>query len=260
VAGIIGLLWVNASFVGCTEKSGKSQEAHAMTIFVAASLTDVVDQIARDFTDQTGMTVRLSAAGSSMLARQIEAGAKADVFLSADALWVDYLDGKGLIDSSSRMVLASNQLVFIAPVGSDIAIEMVPGFDINSALPGRLSIADPDHVPAGRYARKALESLGWWDELKSRIAPALDVRSALAMVARGEAPLGIVYRTDAMNRTDVRIVAEIDTLHTGPVQYVGCLVNDADSAAGEFLQFLRSEPAMKRFTDAGFVAPDRAEP
>ena len=153
------------------------------------------------------MTVKLSFAASSVLARQIEAGGKADVFISADQEWMDYLQARNLIDKPTRRNLVGNRLVLIAPADSRIELKIAPGFDLAGALGRRrLATGDPDTVPVGRYARSALISLGVWDEIQDRLVRADNVRSAMMFVARGEVPLGIVYTTDALVDSKVRIV------------------------------------------------------
>src|SRR6202046_3329554 len=189
-------------------------------VFGAASLTDVLDELGRAFTAQTQGQVKSSLAASSALAKQIEAGAPADVFFSADLEWMDYLQQRDLLRPGSRHDVVLNRLVLIAPVASKVSVKIAPGFDLLKALgDGKLATGDPDSVPVGKYAHTALEKLGVWDSVSSRIVRAENVRSALAFVARGEAPLGIVYRTDALAEKKVRIVAEFPADTHPPITY-----------------------------------------
>ncbi|TLZ14712.1 MAG: molybdate ABC transporter substrate-binding protein, partial [Gammaproteobacteria bacterium] len=178
-----------------------------LLVFAAASLSDALEEVGRAFTAATGVRVAASYAASSVLAKQIEAGAPADAFFSADVAWVDYLEKRGLIQPSSRRDVLRNTLVLIAPADSTLRLRIAPGFDLAGALKGgRLAIADPDSVPAGEYARAALTRLGVWSRVSDRAVRGENVRAALAYVARGEAPLGIVYRTDAQAERRVRVV------------------------------------------------------
>ena len=174
--------------------------ADTITVFAAASLKEALDAAAKPFEDSTGNKVAVSYAASSALARQIEAGAPATLFISADLDWVDYVEKRGLAVPGTRRNLLGNDLVLIAPAASTAALKIAPGFDLAAALgkDGRLALANPDAVPAGKYAKAALTKLGAWPGVEGRVAPAENVRAALALVSRGEAPLGIVYRTDAM--------------------------------------------------------------
>jgi molybdate transport system substrate-binding protein len=173
--------------------------AETITVFAAASLGEALDAAARPFEAATGDKVAVSYAASSALARQVEAGAPASLFISADVDWIDYVEKRGLAVPGTRRDLHGNDLVLIAPAGSATSVKIAPGFDLAAALgDGRLALANPDSVPAGKYAKAALTALGAWQRVEGRIAPAENVRAALALVSRGEAPLGIVYRTDAL--------------------------------------------------------------
>ncbi|HXF79990.1 MAG TPA: molybdate ABC transporter substrate-binding protein [Usitatibacter sp.] len=181
--------------------------AETITVFAAASLRESLDAAAKPFEAATGNKVVVSYAASNALARQIEAGAPATLFVSADLDWVDYVDKRGLTVPGTRVNLLGNDLVLVAPAASTASVKIAPGFDIARALgDGRLALANPDAVPAGKYAKAALASLGAWASVERRVAPAENVRAALALVSRNEAPLGIVYRTDAMADKGVRIV------------------------------------------------------
>ena len=178
-----------------------------VTVFAAASLMGALDEVAAGWEDRTGGEVRLSYAGSSALARQIEAGAPADVFVSANVDWMDELGERGLTEPGSRRDLLSNRLVLVGPAGAaPLALE--PGLDLAALLDGgRLAMALVDAVPAGLYGREALRSLGLWGAVEPRVAQAENVRAALALVARGEAPLGVVYASDARAEPRVAVVA-----------------------------------------------------
>jgi len=224
-----------------------------LTVFAAASLTDVLGKLGDDFTKSTGVPVRFSFAASSILARQIEAGAGAEVFLSADQEWMDYLEQRGRIQKSSRRNLLGNRLALIAPADSKIELTIVPGFPLASALgEGRLATGDPDSVPVGRYARGALTSLGVWNEVADRLVRAEDVRHALMFVARGEVPLGIVYETDARMDKRVRLVGLFPTDSHLPITYPVALTAGAGPDAARFLDFIRGETARATFESFGF--------
>ena len=170
-------------------QAGEARATHApaITVFAAASMTNVLEDVAAAFTRATGTKVTLSFAASSALARQIEAGAQVDVFVSADEAWMDYLAARRLIEAASRRDIARNTLVLIAPADSRVQLAIAPGFDLRAALrAGRLAIADPATVPAGRYAQAALAHLGAWASVADRLANADNVRAALAFVARGD--------------------------------------------------------------------------
>lgn len=181
--------------------------AETITVFAAASLRESLDAAAKPFEAATGDKVVVSYAASNALARQVEAGAPATLFISADLDWLDYVEKRGLTIAGTRLNLLGNDLVLIAPAASNGSVKIAPGFDLAKALgDGRLALANPDAVPAGKYAKAALASLGAWAGVEKRLAPAENVRAALALVSRGEAPFGIVYRTDAMADKGVRIV------------------------------------------------------
>jgi len=186
-----------------------ADETKTILVFDAASLTEVVDELGRAFTERAHLQVKSSPAASSALAKQIEAGAAADVFFSADLGWMDYLEQRKLLRPGSRHDVVRNRLVLIAPAASKLSLKIAPRFELDKALGGgKLATGDPDSVPAGKYAQAALEQLGVWNTVSGQIVRAENVRAALAFVARGEAPLGVVYRTDALAEKRVRIVDE----------------------------------------------------
>lgn len=227
-----------------------------LVVFAAASLTEVLDEVDRAFTAHTKLPVRASYASSSAIAKQIEAGAPADVFIAADHQWMDYLDKHGLLQPGSRRDVVANALVLIAPADSRVQLKIAPHFALAAALgDGRLATGDPDSVPAGDYARTALTRLGVWQSVASRLARAENVRAALAYVARGEAPLGIVYRTDALAEKRVRIVDTFPADTHPPITYPAAATAGASPETGQYLKFLASAEARGIFTRYGFTLP-----
>jgi molybdate transport system substrate-binding protein len=232
--------------------------AAGTTVFAAASLKDALDDAARRFDAETGNRTTISYGASSALARQIEHGAPADIFVSADAEWMDYLAERRLIRTASRVNLLSNRLVLISPAASAIRIRIEHGFPLAGTLGReRLAMADPDHVPAGKYGRAALESLGVWASVSGKIARSENVRAALVLVARGEAPLGIVYRTDALAERKVRIVDEFPVLSHARIVYPAALTAASRSAAAlGLLAFLRAPAVRAIWLKYGFTVLD----
>jgi molybdate transport system substrate-binding protein len=228
----------------------------SLLVFAAASLTDALEEADRAFTADSHIAVKTSYAGSSVLAKQIEAGARADVFVSADREWMDYLEKHGLLRPGTRRDLLGNALVLIAPADSPVQLKIAPQFALAAALgSGRLACADPDSVPAGLYARAALTALGVWEAVSPRLARAENVRAALAYVARGEAPLGIVYQTDALADKHVRVVDVFPADTHPPIIYPAAATSAARPESARYLDFLRSERARQIFTRYGFSAP-----
>ena len=228
--------------------------ARSIVVFAAASLTDSLQELTADFKKSTGIDVKLSFAASSALARQIESGAPADAFFSADIEWMDYLGVRKLIQADSRRDLLGNRLVLVAPSASTIMLKIAPHFGLAEALgKGRLATGDPDSVPVGRYARAALTSLGVWSAVENRLVRAENVRAALALVDRGEVPLGIVYRTDALIDHGVRLVDVFPADSHPPIAYPLALTTGARSGAREFADFLRTPTAAAVFVKYGFV-------
>ena len=225
-----------------------------LLVFAAASLTNVLGELAPAWEKSGGVPVKLSFAASSVLARQIEAGGNADVFISADQEWMDYLQARNLISQPSRVNLVDNRLVLIAPADSKIELKIKRGFDLVGALAGgRLATGDPDTVPVGRYARSALMSLGVWNQVADRLVRADNVRSAMTFVARGEAPLGIVYATDAQIDQKVRVVATFPDNSHAPITYPAAVTATAGPDAAAFLAFLRSSEAALTWKKYGFL-------
>src|SRR6266436_6809789 len=241
--------------------AGRTAAEHApaqLLVFAAASLSEALDEVDRAFTARTGVRVNASYAASSVLAKQIEAGAPADAFFSADLTWVDYLDERGLLKRGSRRDVLGNALVLIAPDDSPLRLNITSGFDLAGALgEGRLATADPDSVPAGKYARAALTKLGVWHSVSDRLVRGENVRAALAYVARGEAPLGIVYQTDAQAEKRVRVVGVFPEDSHPPIRYPVALTARARPEAARLADFLSGETARQIFTRYGFAAPVR---
>jgi molybdate transport system substrate-binding protein len=229
--------------------------ADALVVFAAASLTDSLQKVTDAYTRSTGIEVKLSFASSSALAKQIENGAPADVFISADQAWMDYVVNQGLIRKDSHGDLLGNRLVLIAPADSTVALKLATGAPILAALgpQGRLATAEPTSVPAGKYAKAALTSLGIWGDLEKRLAPAENVRVALSYVARGEAPLGIVYATDAAAEPKVRVVDVFAESTHAPITYPAALTKTARAGASGYREFLQRAAATAIFTRAGFT-------
>ena len=226
----------------------------SLLVLAAASMTDALQDLGVAYTQATGIDVRFSFAASSALARQIESGAPADLYLSADQDWMDYLQGRGLIESASRRNIAGNRLVLVAAAGSSLQLAIAPGFKLAEALGGqRLAIADPSAVPAGKYAQASLTSLGVWSTVEGHLVRAENVRAALAFVARGEVSLGIVYATDARVDPKVRIVDYFPDASHPPIRYPLALTTTARPEATGFLQYVAGAPGQAVFRKYGFT-------
>lgn len=226
-----------------------------VTVLAAASLKEAFDTAAGDFQKATGHRVIASYAGSNALARQAENGAPADLLIAADTDWLDYLERRGLVREGSRVNLLTNELVLVAPAASDVHLKLVPGVDILRVLgPKRIALANPDAVPAGRYARAAFMKLGVWGALELRVAATDNVRGALALVARGETPLGVVYRTDAMMESRVRVVDAFPAGTHPPIVYPMVRLRHASAAADQLAAWLRGSEARAIFERFGFRA------
>jgi molybdate transport system substrate-binding protein len=229
----------------------------AITVFAAASLSDVVTELVARYEHDSRRAVRASFASSSTLARQIENGAAADLFLSADEEWMAYLDERRLLVVGTWIRPISNRLVMIAPADRARPVELKAGFDLPALLgSGRLATGDPAHVPAGRYAQQALDHFGVWDVAVPRLAPAESVRAALALVERGEAPLGIVYATDARASEAVQVVAVFPAESHAPIRYSFAILagHDRPDVRG-LLAFLTSPAGLAIFRAHGFETP-----
>ena len=229
-------------------------------VFAAASLSDAIQEVSAAYEKTAHVTVKSSFDSSSVLARQIEAGAPADVFFSADTKWMDYLQSRNLIQAASRKNVLGNSLVLIAPSQSQIELKIAPHFPLAAALgTERLATGDPDSVPAGRYARSALTTLGVWGEVAPKLARAENVRVALLYVARGEAPLGIVYATDALADKGVRVVDTFPESTHEPILYPIALTKSAKSQAAGFVAYLTGPQGHGIFVKYGFTVPDHSD-
>ncbi len=233
-----------------------TRAAETLHVYTAASFGDVVEALAEAFKANTGRTVRVVAMASSTAARQIDAGAPADLFVSASTEWMDWLSGRGRISKETRTPIAGNSLVVVAPAGDATPLTLDAADLLERLGSGRLALGDPDHVPAGIYAKAALTDLGLWPALTGRLAPAQNVRVALAYVAEGEAPLGIVYRSDAVAEDGVAVVAEFDRSAHPPIVYpAAAIVGGNVAAARQFLDLVTSTKGHTALRENGFLIP-----
>jgi len=230
-------------------------QGQKLIVFAAASLKDALDEANAAYHHEKGPETATSYAASSTLAKQIEAAAPADIFISADLDWMDYLAKRNLIKPQTRANLLGNRLVLIAPVTSTGKLDIAPNFPLARALGnGRLAIADPSGVPAGRYAKAALESLGVWASVANKLAPAENVRATLALVSRDEAPLGIVYQTDANSDKGVQIVGTFpDNTHPPIIYPIAVVAASTNPGAPGYVAFLKSPTARPIFEKQGFT-------
>ncbi len=228
----------------------------AVTVFAAASMTNALQDIAKAYTAKTGVPVRFSFAASSELAKQVEAGAPANIFISADNRWMDYLEQRNLIVKDTRVPALGNTLVVVVPASKPTQITISPTFDFATLLgkDGKLVTGNVDSVPVGVYAKAALTKLGLWDKVKAQIAGADSVRAALAFVERGEAPAGIVYGTDAAIAKNVVVAGTFPSDSHEPITYPFALVKDHDTAAAKaFYAELLSPEAKAVYAKYGFT-------
>ncbi|ELI5392436.1 molybdate ABC transporter substrate-binding protein [Vibrio parahaemolyticus] len=233
--------------------SFSTNAATDLKVYAASSMTNAIDEIAQDFKEKYDVTVTPVYGGSSSIARQIINGAPADVFISANTKWMDYLVDEGVIDSDKVTNLVRNSLVLIAPQSSSLAVfNFADANAWEAALNGsRLALGNPTSVPAGMYAKESLTTLGVWKEIQTKVAPAKNVRLALALVERGEAPLGVVYKTDAQLTSKVKIVGEFASDTHAAIVYPAAVVNDSTESR-QFFQYLKSEDAKRVFAHYGF--------
>jgi molybdate transport system substrate-binding protein len=251
---ILGLWLVLGTCLVGVQAAAADGDSSSITVFAAASLTNVLQELGDGFTNDSSIPVRFSFAASSALARQIENGSRADVFFSADIEWMDYLQVRNLIQPATRHDVLGNQLVLIAPADSKITLKIEPHFALAATLgKGRLATGDPDSVPVGRYAHEALAKLGVWDAVSARLVRAESVRSALAFVDRGEAALGIVYATDALIDKKVRVVDAFPVGSHMPIIYPVALTMGAKSDAARFLAYIRGPAGDVAFRHYGFT-------
>lgn len=230
-----------------------SNRKNEVTLFAASSVTNVAQEIAGSFEKETGIKVKLNIASSGILARQIESGADFDYYISANKKWMDYIDKLNLVEKATIKNLATNRLVAIVPLGNDKKLNKG---EIENNFPnlftGRLSIGDPKHVPAGKYAMQAIKFYGWEKDLADRFLPAKNVRDALLMVEMGEAEMGIVYETDAMKSEKVHIVYRFPFTACESIAYVGAAKKERSESLNSFLLYLQSEEVKSIWRSNGF--------
>jgi molybdate transport system substrate-binding protein len=249
---------LSATLAVCLALGSPVATAADVTVFAAASLKEAMDEQAKQFDASTGNKVIVSYGASNALARQIEAGAPADIFISADLDWMDYVDQKKLLAPNARFNLLRNTLVLIAPSSSSSKLKIDPNFGLAPALgTEKLAMATPASVPAGKYGKSALEKLGVWTSVEKQVARAENVRAALALVSRGEAPFGIVYSTDALSDKGVKVVDTFPPESYPPIVYPAALLFSSKSTAAKpLLDYLRSAPARPVWEKYGFgLAP-----
>jgi len=244
IAILLGLL-------GCG--GGGEPGRDEVVVFAAASLGPALDEIADAFEHASGTRVRRSYAASSTLAKQIDAGAAVDVFVSADARWMDWLVQRGKVGPGRPFGLVRNSLVVVAPAERPFPFDPAGPIPLGGAFAGRLALGDPEHVPAGVYAREALERAGWWDGLATRVVGAADARAALALVERGACAAGIVYASDAAGSSRVTIVAAVPESWHAPIVYPAAVVGEGGALADGFVGALRD--ARGTFERRGFRPP-----
>ena len=224
-------------------------------VFAAASLKNALDEINAAWKAETGKSATISYAASSALAKQVEGGAPADIFFSADLTWMDYLAEKKLIATDTRAELLGNSIVLVAPKDSAAAITIEKGFDLKTLLgDGKLAMGAVDSVPAGKYGKAALEKLGAWSGVKDQVAQADNVRAALLLVSRAEAPLGIVYKTDAAADPEVKVVGTFPADSHPAIIYPVALTTESKSEdAKAFLDYIKTDAAKALFEKQGFT-------
>jgi len=248
LAGALLLAW------GLPQSPARAQGSD-LHIFAAASLKNALDAVNAQWQKETGKKAILSYAASSALARQIEQGAPAQMFISADLDWMDYVAKKNLIKPDTRSNLLGNRIVLIAPKDKAQTVEIKAGFDLAKVLgDGRLAMANVDAVPAGKYGKAALEKLGAWANVSSKVAQAENVRAALLFVSRGEAPAGIVYQTDAAADANVKIIGVFpEDTHPRIIYPIALTANAAHPDATAFLAYIKSAKAKPVFEAQGFT-------
>jgi molybdate transport system substrate-binding protein len=249
-----------AAFAPVAGQSARAEETAAkapVIVFAAASLKNALDEISTSWEQESGQSLKTSYAASSALAKQMEQDAPAEIFISADLDWMNYVEGKNLIKADTRSNLLGNKLVLVAPKSSEVSLELKPGVDLAKALgDGRLAVGNVDSVPAGKYGKAALTTLGAWEGVSNKLAQAESVRAALLLVSRGEAPLGIVYQSDAAADASVKIVATFPADSHPAIIYPIALTVKASPAAASFLHYVKSLKAIPAFEKQGFTVLD----
>ena len=250
---LAGVFLILAIFCGSASSPASAQEK-SITVFAAASMKNALDDVNAAFTAKTGVRIIASYAASSVLAKQIEQGAPADIFISADSDWMDYAIKKHAVEETTRINLLGNSLVLVASKDSGLGeVAIAPGFDLAKlAGQGRIATGDVGAVPVGKYAKAALEKFGAWRAAEPKFAMAESVRAALTLVSRGEAALGIVYATDARVEPDVKIVGRFPADSHPPITYPVAATSTAKPEAASYLAFLRSSAAKAIFEKYGF--------
>ena len=252
---IAALFWALALItVGSFGRPAPAQGGDVV-VFAAASLKNALDAVNAEWQKETGKKATVSYAASSALAKQIEQGAPAQIFISADLDWMDYVAKRNLIRPDTRSNLLGNRIVLVGPKDKAKAVDIKPGFDLAKILgDGRLAMANIDTVPAGKYGKAALEKLGTWASVSNKIAQAENIRAALLLVSRGEAPAGIVYQTDAAADPAVAIIGRFPENTHPPIIYPIALTADAKNPdAAAFLAYIRSAKAKPLFEKEGFT-------
>ncbi len=221
--------------------AGTQEKKESITVYIAASTTDLMGDLGALYTEATDVEVNLNPASSGTLARQIEQGAPADVYVSASKKWMDYIEDMG--STETRAPFVNNKLVLIVPSDSGLTLpDIEEGIKLPELFNGRLSMGDPEHVPAGKYAMEALSYYGWYEPLKERILPGSDVRAAMAVVELGETELGVVYETDAKKSERVKIAASFPEESHTPIAYFIADLKGGSMAAREFTRFVLESP------------------
>ena len=247
----VGLIVALGQPFALAQKPPQSQD---VVVFAAASLKNALDAINEEWQKEAAKKAIISYAASPALAKQIEHGAPASVFISADLDWMDYLAQRNLIEPETRSYLLGNQLVLITPKDKAAPVEIKPGFDIGKVLNGgRLAVGEVNSVPAGKYAKAALEKLDVWNKVADQLAQAENVRAALTLVSRGEASAGIVYKTDAAADPNVVIIGTFPEDSHPPIIYPVALTKGAAADAASFLAYLKSAKAKHIFESEGFT-------
>lgn len=251
----LAVVSITATWLGVSAIAAPASAEDKITVFAAASLKNALDAANAAWSKETSKETTVSYAASSALAKQIEAGAPADIFISADLAWMDYAAEKKLIKDDTRSNLLGNRIVLVAPKDTAKPVEIKDGFDLATLVgDGKLAMGAVETVPAGKYGKAALEKLGVWSSVEGKVAGAESVRAALALVSRGEAPYGIVYQTDAAADPGVAIVGTFPEDSHPPIIYPVAILSESKSAdAAAYLDYLKSDKAEPFFTEQGFT-------